>query len=491
MEKLYVACELGPRSSRILLGTLQHQMLKLGELHRFPTPLLKDKQGAQLNIPELFQQIVAGLAALGKQDVNLQGVSCTSWSGDYLLFDRDGALLSPVFYCDQQRSAAGQTAIYKKATAAVIYEETGNPPRPGSTLFQLGAESGKRLKHARALLPVADGFNHLLGGVAAAEASLASTTGIYSPVTRSWSRLLSEKLDLPQTLFAPVVSPGTRLGQLRADLATQTHLDGAQVIASCSHELAAALAGLPVDRGSDWGYLRIGEETLIGAVGATPIITAGTQALGYANETVYGGQNNFYRRTAGLFILDECRRYWIERDREVNDDVLLHLATGATAFEALIDVTDPRFAQPGNMPEKIQSYCRETGQEIPRKPGELVRCVLESLALHYRKVFYETEVLTGGRFGRVFLFGAEQNNLLNHFVVDALHVPAIVASPDSAAIGNVLVQALTLGHLTSSEEAQQVLRNSFKMQAIIPHHSNWQQASQKLQQIMATAPVPA
>lgn len=490
MEKLYVAVELGTTTSRLVLGTLQNNCLKLGELSRFPTPILKDKKTQQWDVAAIFQNIVAGLADLGKQDVNLHGISCTGWAGDYLLFAEDGALLSPTFHHDDARSAQGRETVLKKFPAETIYSETGRPIRDASTLLQLSAENSRRLKKARTLLPVADAFNHLLGGVACAENSSASATQLYTPVTKSWSRHLQNELALPPRLLPPIVPAGTRLGILRPDIAKQTHLDHTQIIASCSNELAASLSGLPLNHGRDWAYLRIGSETLIGTEVADPIITAGTQALGYHHETCLGGSTNFYRRANGLFILDECRRFWIERDRELCDDVLLHLATTSGPFEAFIDVTDPRFSEPGDMPLKIQAFCRDSGQEIPRKPGQLIRCVLESLALHYRRLFFETELLTGSRFSRVYLFGANENTLLNHFVVDALQVPAVIASPDAAAIGNIVVQALTLGHIQSLEAAHEILRNSYKIQAIIPHQSDWDTAAERALEL-TSVPVSA
>lgn len=491
MEKLYVACEFGPRTSRILLGALEHNTLKLGELRRFETPVLNDKKTLRWNIPELFSQTLKGLIEIGAQDVNVEGISCHSWSGDYLLFDRDEALLSPAHHFADARSRQGRETVLEKISPETIYEETGCPPRNGSSLFQLATEPSRRLKQTRAVLPFADAFNHLLGGVAGAEMSLASATQLFTPVTKTWSRRLVADLRLPQEILPAIVPAGTRLGLLNPEIAKQTRLEGTQIIATCSNELAASLSGLPLNHGRDWAYLRLGAETLVGTEVSDPIISPITQALGYSNETCLGGATNLYRRTVGLSILDECRRYWIERDRELCDDVLLHLATTSPAFEALIDVTDPRFAEPGDMPLKVQAYCRETGQEVPRKAGQIVRCVLESLALHYRKIFLETEMLTGNKFARVYLFGAGENNLLNHFVVNALQVPAIIASPDAAGIGNVVVQALTLGHIRSLEAAHEILRSSYKIQAIIPHHSPWHVAAERLHEITNSTPVSA
>lgn len=490
MEKLYVACEFGPRVSRIMLGTLDNNTLKMGELRRFATPVLKDKKALQWNIPELFQQTVQGLAAVGTQEINVEGISCTSWSGDYMLFDGDGTLLSPVFHQDDPRSVEGATDICKRISQETIYQETGHTTRAGSTLFQLGAESSKRLKNSR-LLPFADGFNHLLGGKAVVESSSASASQLFSPSTKAWSRRLADDLRLRPGLLTDIVPSGTKLGELRADIAQQTHLDNARIIASCSNELAASLAGLPLNHGRDWAYMRIGSESLIGTEVPEPIITAATRALGYSNEICLGGATNFYRRVIGLGILEACRSYWIARDRELSDDILMHLASTSPAFEAFIDPNDPRFAEPADMPLKIQAYCRETGQDVPRKPGQIIRCVLESLALQYRKAFYETEVLTGSKFSRLYLLGAGENSLLNHFVVNALQVPAVIASPDAAAIGNVLVQALALRHVKSVEAAHEILSSSYRIQAIIPHPGSWEPAAERMNEILATSPETA
>lgn len=486
MEKLYIACEFGSRTSRIMLGALEHNTLKLGELVRFDTPVLKDKKVLQWNIPELFNQTLRSLIQVGAQDTQIEGISCHSWGGDYLLFDRTETLLAPVFHHLDSRTDKSWEAVLEKITPQTIYEETGRPAQKNSTLFQLSAETPKRLKQSQVLLPFADAFNHLLGGMACTEMSLASTTQLFTPVSKTWSRRLIADLRLPQTLLPTIVPTGTRLGTLKPEIAQQTRLDGAQIIATSSHALAAELAGLPLNHGNDWAYVRIGEESLLGTQVADPIITPSTQALGYINETCLGGSTNLYQRAIGLFILDECRRYWIERDRELCDEVLMHLATTSPAFESFIDPADPRFSTPGDMPLKIQAFCRETGQEVPRKPGQIIRCILESLALHYRKAFRELEVITGRKFARIYLFGAGENNLLNHFIVNALQVPAIIASPDSAAIGNVIVQALALRHVASLEAAHEILRGSYQIQAIIPHQVDWNPAADRLAELTAT-----
>ncbi len=486
MEKYYVACDFGVRTSRILLGTLHNQTLKVNELRRFKTSVISEKNSLQWNVPEIYRETLAALTELGEQEVGVAGVSCSSWGGDYMLFDSDGALLTPVFHRADQRTAAGMKTVLSKLQPDTIYEEAGVQSRPGCTLFQLGAEGSRRLKRGNHLLPFADGFNHLLGGDRSAELSSASTTQLLNPATQTWSKPLASRLGLAMELLPNLVSPGTKLGRLRPDLIKQTRLEDATVIASCSNELSAALAGLPLGHGKDWAYMRVGSESLIGTQVPAPLMSKAAQELGYSNEICLDGTTNLYKPTLGLELLEDCRRFWIAQDRELSDDVLLHLATTSPAFECLINLADPRFAEPGDLPLKVQAFCRETGQEIPRKPGQIIRCVLESLALEYRKEFLLLEQLTGSKFTRLYLFGGAENGLLNHFIVNALQVPVILTSPDSGAIGNVLVQTLALRHIPSLGEAREILRNSIKTQAIVPHPASWEMVANRMAELVAS-----
>ena len=145
--------------------------------------------------------------------------------------------------------------------------------------------------------------------------------------------------------------------------------------------------------------------------------------MNFTNEAGYGGTFRFSKQTVGLWILEECRRYWKQHDREIDDDLLTHLAGSAPAFESLINPNDPRFLTPGDMPLKIQAYCRETRQLAPRKPGPIIRCVLESVALLHRKTLSELEQVTGRRIECLYLLGASTNPLLNHFTANAIQQP--------------------------------------------------------------------
>ena len=333
-------------------------------------------------------------------------------------------------------------------------------------------------------MPIADGFNFLLSGVPRVEMSLASTTQLYNPVTKTWSGPLLKSLRLPPGLFPPLVPAGTDLGLLRPEIAKEAKLEDVRIVTSCSHELAAMLAGLPIGKDEQWAFLELGPSSLMGTQLAEPLIHVAGRELHFTNEMGYGDSVNFYKNIVGLQILDECRHFWKETDRELDADVLMHLATSSTPFECLINPTDPRFLTPGEMPLKIQAFCKETHQPVPRKPGPIIRCVLESLALLYRKTLREIEYLTGLKITKLYLLGDSRNNLLNHFTANALQLPVVVIPADAAAIGNVVVQALALGHIKSLQEAREIVQNSFKTETITPHAAIWNSAYDRLAQLI-------
>ncbi|HTL58885.1 MAG TPA: FGGY family carbohydrate kinase [Candidatus Limnocylindrales bacterium] len=486
MSRFYVACDLGTELGRVLLGTLHKDKLVISEVRRFANTPIREKDSIFWNIPQLYQDVLDGLRGVGAYEEPVDGISCTSWAGDYLLFDSDGSLITPAFHHGDPRTAAGSKKVLAHIDLETLYGETGLQPSSTNTLFQLASESSRRLRQAAHLLPISDGFNYLLGGVPRIEISQASQTQLYNPASNSWSQRLLDAVHTPAKLLPPLVSAGTELGPLRAEIAKETRLEEARILASCSHEVASALAGLPVAEGESWAFLRSGASTLLGTQPGVLLINDPIREMGLNNAIGYQNSVWLHKHTVGLSILDECQRSWKETDREIDADLLSHLAGSATPFESLIDPTDPRFLTPGEMPKKIQAFCKETGQAVPRRPGPIFRCILESLALLYRKQLRELEMISGSRFSRLFILGKCPHSLLNHFIANAVQLPTVIMGDDAAAIGNIVVQALTLGHIQSVELAREIVRNSIKTETIIPYATAWDAAFDRLFNLVPT-----
>jgi len=399
---------------------------------------------------------------------------CHDFTGaDYMLFDSSGLVMSPTYHRADSRAEDAMRKVLDKLPVEVLYDETGVQASPTNTIFQLTSEKSKRLSKASHLMPVADGFNYLLTGTPRIELSTASRTQLYNPVTRSWSDRICQALSIPTSLFPPLVDAGTALGPLRSTLAKETGLVDTQVVASCSHDIAAALVGLPVEEGESWAYLRSGAWAVIGTETDSPIIDSASRERQFTNEIGFMGKVNFHKHAPGLWLMKECQRIWESEGRGMDTELLTHLAGSTPPFESIIDPTDPRFLSSGDMPAKIQAFCRETNQPVPRKPGPIVRCVLESLALSFRRHLEELQDLTGKTITRLYVMNGEASPLLNHFTANALRLPVVVLPADVTAIGNIVVQAIALGHIKSLAQARDLVRRSMKTQTILPH-GNWQ-----------------
>src|SRR5262245_210487 len=307
MNNFYVACDLGAEIGRVMLGTLRDGNLQLSEVRRFQISTVKEKDSVHWNIPPMYQEIILALREIGTYEETIHGISCHSLGSDYLLCESDGSLNQPVFHGSDPRGAAEMKSVLSKIPWETVYNETGVQKDPSNTLFQLAAEKSKRLKKSN-LLPIADGFNFLFTGIPRAEMSLASTTQLYNPVSRDWSEKIASALKLPDALLPQIVPAGTKLGPLRPDVAKETRLDGTDVIATCSYQLAAALAAMPIAPGENSIFLRTGPDALIGTELLAPIISEESREANFTHSAAFGGSVHFQKHVMGLRILEDCKR---------------------------------------------------------------------------------------------------------------------------------------------------------------------------------------
>ncbi|MEJ2736749.1 MAG: FGGY-family carbohydrate kinase, partial [Anaerolineae bacterium] len=99
----------------------------------------------------------------------------------------------------------------------------------------------------------------------------------------------------------------------------------------------------------------------------------------------------------------------------------------------------------------------------------IIRCALESLALEYRWVAERLDEMVGRPLPAIHIFGGgSQNRLLNQFAADATGRTIVTGPVEATAIGNVLVQALALGHINTLAEGRALVRHSFQVETYEP-----------------------
>jgi rhamnulokinase len=467
----YLAVDLGAESGRIMLGTLESGRLTLEEIHRFPNRSVTVGKYSHWDLPHLDQEIFAGLEKAGKRGVPISGISTDSWGVDYVLLDAKGQKLGDPYCYRDARTADSPARLFKKVAFSEIYAETGIQFMAINTLYHFEAQQNEDpgvFAGADHFLNIADYFNARLSGVEVAEQSLASTTQLYNPTTGAWSEKLIDTLGLKDSLFPKIVPSGTVLGPVTGDLAKVPSFAQAKVIATCSHDTGAAVAAVPA-REENWAYLSSGTWSLLGAELPTPIVTEAAREAGFTNEVGLGGTIRFLKNLAGLWVLQECRRTWAAAGQSLTYDELMTLAEENGPAESYISLQDARFLSPGDMPEKIATFCRETGQPVPVKQGQFVRTILESLARAYAQTLGQLEELVGRKFEKLHLVGGgSRSRLLNQLTADATGLTVIAGPVEATAIGNILIQALTLGHLESPSHLRETVENSFPTQTFHP-----------------------
>ncbi|MDZ7288673.1 MAG: rhamnulokinase [candidate division KSB1 bacterium] len=476
----YIACDLGAESGRVMLGTLANERLTLEEIHRFSNGPVSISASLRWDMLRIFEELKTGLRKVAARGISVSSLSCDSWGVDYVLLQGNEPMLTAPFHYRDSRTDGGLERAFAIVPADEIFAETGIQFMSINTLYQLHSDLQQRpviLNAAERFLTIGDYFNFLFSGVGKIEESLASTTQLYNPQQRNWSQQLIRKFGFPEKIFPEIVPSGTKLGPLLPAIAAETKLSGVEVVAGCSHDTGAAVAAVPAE-GDNWAYLSSGTWSLLGIESPVPIINAKSREYNFTNEVGFGGSIRFLKNITGLWIVQECRRAWAKTDQEYSYDQLAHLAEAAAPLQAILDLTDERFSKPGEMPQKIAAYCRETNQSVPTTPGAIVRCVLESLALLYRQRLDQLEELTGRKLTTLHIVGGGSKNLLLNQLSASATGRTVLAGPvECTAIGNVLIQAIALGHVASLASARRIVRDSFPLVRYEPQETElWEQA---------------
>lgn len=491
MATHYLACDLGADSGRLILGTLDNGKISLEELHRFPTGATKVGNSLHWELDRLLHELRTGLMKAAAKKLPIAGISTDSWGVDYVAYDDRGLPMSPVWCYRDARTAQGVETVKSKISWPEVFAETGIQFMALNTLYQVAAEPAERLARVKHLLCIGDAFNYFCSGVARNEVSLASTTQLYNPVSKSWSKKIFSALGLREDLFAPICPSGTRLGPITKDLADSVGLAPMEVIATCSHDTGAAVAAVPASGGDgNWAYLSSGTWSLMGVEKPQPVITDASRELGFTNEIGYGDSVRLLKNIIGLWLIQESRRHWIKQGQKLEFAELAAMAAKAPPFVSLINTDDPRFLSPDDMPVKIAAYCRETGQPEPKDIAACVRCIYESLALTYRATLQKLERLTGTKIDKLHIVGGgSQAELLNQFAANATKVPVLAGPGECTALGNILIQAMALGHLSSHAAARAVVRNSFELKTFMPQDAAaWDAAAARFEKLPAVQP---
>ena len=468
MAKNFLAFDLGAESGRAMRASLHGGVLTLAEVCRFPNGPVRDNGSLRWDIYRLWHEMQDGARQVqrhaarehrgGRVGVRLRAAAA-----------RTAVLVEPPFTYRDARTDGVMEQVFAKVSRDRIYATTGIQFLWFNTLYQLYAacrNTPEAIAAAHRFATIPDVLNLWLSGTLKAEYTNATTTQCVDAVKRTWARELLEELGHSHAAAARDRRAGYRARDRCAGRPTGRWQARRSSTPAC-HDTGSAFAAVPA--GDDTAFLSSGTWSLLGTELSAPIITPRAMELDFTNEGGVCGTTRLLKNIGGLWLLQSCRRSWAASGRDYDYDELVAAAGSERPFQVLLDPDSPGFRNPDDMVIAIDGFCRQTGQPSLVGPPSYSRAIMESLAFKYRAVLESLEELTGRRFDEIRVVGGgARNRLLNQFTADATGRTVIAGPVEATALGNVAMQMLATGAVTSLAEARAIIDRSFPVERFEP-----------------------
>ncbi len=476
----YVAAiDLGASNGRIILGCFQNGRLESNVVLRFDHQARSCGGYLRWDWNGIRSFVHKGLlrAAQTVAPAPLEAVSCCAWAQDFGLLDVKGnQIFEPVSYRDPRT-----LSVFKHVRANIkpeaLVKRVGSVAHNLTTLVQLRAmveQEPDILIRARHLLFIADLVHYDLCGAYATDMTLATASQLANLKTGRWDRALLKILGIPSRFLPNISASPCRLGRITVpDLLPA--MERTAVLSTAGHDTAAALAATPADR--DTLLLSSGTWSMIGCRQSQARTPQELIAKQWALLGLSDGQWGLVKGISGLWLIQECRRAWMEQGQPLSFEQIMLAAQAYAPAAVLIDPESPLFQSPADMPTAIGEACRQAGQPAPTTVGEIAAAVFTSLALNYRRALDTLTHAIGHSFKRVLIIGGgNRNTLLNQLAADALKLPVLTGPSEAAALGNLLIQAQWLGIIRSDEQRADIVAAHCPPRQYTPQ-GNWAEES--------------
>ncbi len=475
-----LAYDFGASSGRAMLGSYDGQKISIEEIHRFSNDPVYIDDTLYWDVLRLFHEMKTGLIEARKAGHDdIQSIGIDTWGVDFGLIDDKGRLLeNPIHYRDK-RTDGLMEEVWEKIGKKNLYNRTGTQFMQFNTIYQLYSIAKNRpelFERTDKLLFMPDLLSYFLTGKKVAEFSMASTTQMLNSKTGDWDFDLLNELGIPTDILEKVVDSATVIGNLTEQVCYETGLKPITVTAVAGHDTGSAMISAPADTDL-FAFLSSGTWSLLGSELPKPVVNDLTYKYEYSNEGGINRTARLIKNIMGLWIYQECRRQWNKEGDPVSFDELEMSARKAAPFACLIDVDHQDFYHPGEMPNRVVEFCRRTGQYVPKNRAEIVRCIMESLALKYRYVFDGLCEIVKSKIPKLHMVGGGcKNTMISQFTSDALGIEVTSGPIEATAIGNITAQLISLGAIKDLKQAREVIKDSFEIKSYFPQNSKlWEE----------------
>ena len=479
MTKRVLAFDFGASSGRAIIGCFDGDKITLEDVHRFSNDPVSVGGTVYWDVLRLFYEIKQGIVK-AKIAGGFDSIGIDTWGVDFGLIDSEGKLMeNPVHYRDT-RTAGLVDESFKTMPKEKLYGITGIQFMELNTLFQLISLKKYRpwmLERADKMLFMPDLLAYMLTGKMCAEYSIATTSQLIDLETKSWSEEILDAFGIKKALFAPLVKPGTVLGELSKEICEECGVDPVPVISVCGHDTQSAITSVPCEDGN-FAFLSSGTWSLFGTELDKPIVNETSMNINITNEGGFDDSTGFLKNIIGLWLIQESRRQWKREGEEYSYADLEKLALAAEPFKCFIDPDAPEFVPHGNIPERVREFCRRTGQYVPQTVGEVMRCIYESLAMKYRLTFEKLRECTKRDYPVIHVIGGgTKDGLLCQMTANSCDRTVKAGPIEATVMGNVAVQLMSDGSVENIGQARKIIADSSELKIFEPKETgDWAKA---------------
>ena len=459
MDKYHAAVDIGASSGRLILGEVNNGIINLEEIHRFENGLKEENGHLCWDTQYLFGEILTGLKkckAIGKTPATI-GVD--TWGVDFVLLDENDVLIGQAVGYRDSRNEEMDEEVYKIISEADLYARTGIQKAIYNTIYQLMAvkrQNPNQLENAKALLMMPDYMHFLLTGKKASEYTIATTSQLINPNTKSWDYELIDMLGYPKEVFQEIKVPGTSLGNLRKEVSEEIGFD-CEVILPGSHDTASAVLAVPSNEKNTL-YISSGTWSLMGVEAMKPDCSKESHALNFTNEGGYNYRFRYLKNIMGLWMIQNVKK---ELEDKYSFVELCQMAENSDC-DSIVDCNDIVFLAPESMMRAVSAFCTTTGQKVPKTAADYARVIYRSLAKCYKKTLEEIESIQKVKYKTLYVVGGGSNAAyLNELTAYETNLTVSAGPAEATAIGNILVQMLAKDEYESLEEARGAIGKSF------------------------------
>lgn len=459
MSNYYLAVDIGASSGRHILAHMEDGKMVLEEIHRFPNGMAEQNGEMVWEVDRLFEEIKTGMKKcreLGKIPVS---VGIDTWGVDFVLLDVDGKRIGNAVAYRDGRTRGMDEEVYKIIPEEELYGRTGIQKQIFNTVYQMMALKQKKpesLAQAKTLLLIPDYFHYLLTGRKVTEYTNATTTQLVDPQSKDWDKELIGRLGYPAEIFGQIVTPGTNLGDLRAEVAKELGYN-CQVVVPATHDTGSAVMAVPGNQENNL-YISSGTWSLMGTELKEADCSPQSREHNLTNEGGYDYRFRYLKNIMGLWMIQSVRK-------EIAADMSFgEICSKASECDiaSIVDCNDDRFLAPENMTEEVRAACAEAGQQVPEGIAQVAAVIYNSLAKCYAATIKEIQGITGVHYDCIHIVGGGANaDYLNRLTAAETGLAVYAGPTEATAVGNLAAQMIAGGELADLKAARECVFRSF------------------------------